>query len=120
MRTLDRKVGRDLLEARTTLVAILLVIMVGIACFVGMASMHASLDRARREYYAQCRMADFWVDLRKMPVSERERVLAVPGVTDVQPRIAFAAMIDLDGRSLAACAFSLTFCVGPGRPDGKG
>ncbi len=96
MSVLDRKIRRDLRAVRTTLAAILGVIAVGVACFVGMTSVYVNLDRAAREYYAHCRMADFWIDLKKVPLAEVDRVAALPGVAEVQPRVAFTATIDLE------------------------
>lgn len=95
MTVLDLKLRRDLAGVKTTMVAILLVIAVGIACFVGMASVYVNLDAAKRDYYARCRMADFWIDLKKAPLSELSRVAEVPGVAEVQPRIVFRATVDL-------------------------
>ena len=96
MSVLDRKLKRDLVGARATLVAVLLVIVVGIACFVGMATSYGNLTRSQREYYAQCRMADFWVDLKKVPLAETARVAELPGVAEIQTRIVFEASIDLE------------------------
>jgi len=92
---LDRKLTRDLLGARGTLVAVILVIVVGVACFVGMATSYGNLTRSQREYYANCRMADFWVELKKAPLSETDRVADIPGVAEIQPRIVFEATVDL-------------------------
>ena len=69
MSVLDRKLLRDLRGTRSTLVAIVLVVIVGVACFVGMASMYVNLEGARQDYYARCRMGDFWINLKKAPVS---------------------------------------------------
>lgn len=97
MSVLDRKLRRDLLAARGTIAAILLVVVVGVLCFVGMASAHANLERSRRAFYAECRMADFTVELKKAPAAEAQRVGAVEGVAEVEPRIVFDAVIDLPG-----------------------
>jgi putative ABC transport system permease protein len=93
---LDRKLRRDLAASRNTLLAIGLVIVVGIACFVGLASSYVNLERSRRAYYAQCRMADFSVELKKAPLSEIRRVADLPGVAEIQPRIVFEAVVDLE------------------------
>ncbi len=94
---LDRKLRRDLLQARATLMAILLVIVVGIACFVGLVSVYVNLERSRLDYYARCRMADFWVDLKKLPLSEVADITRMPGVAETRSRIVFSAVVDLPG-----------------------
>lgn len=96
MSALDRKLRRDLFAARGTLMAIMLVIVVGIACFVGLGSAHQNLKRSLQTYYARCRMADFWVSLKKAPLSEVRALEELPGVAELQPRITFAATIDLE------------------------
>lgn len=96
MSVLNRKLGRDLRAARGTLAAILVVIMVGIASFVGMASVYVNLEDARRDYYARCRMADFWIDLKKAPLAEVEQAAGLSGVAELRTRIAFQSTIDLD------------------------
>jgi putative ABC transport system permease protein len=94
---LDRKLRRELGRVRTALVAILLVIVMGVACFVGLISVYVNLESSRRAYYGQCRMADFWVSLKKAPLAEAERLIDVPGVAEIRPRIVFQATVDLEG-----------------------
>lgn len=96
MKMLDRKLMRDVVRSRGALVSILLVIVLGIACFVGLASSYVNLSRAQREYYAQCRMADFSIELKKAPESEVERIARIPGVLEMRPRLVFEATVDLD------------------------
>jgi putative ABC transport system permease protein len=93
---LDRKLRRELGRVRTTLVAILLVVVMGVACFVGLISVYLNLESSRRAYYGQCRMADFWVSLKKAPLAEAERLTDVPGVAEIRPRIVFQATVDLE------------------------
>ncbi|MHC4102465.1 MAG: ABC transporter permease [Planctomycetota bacterium] len=96
MSVLDRKLRRELGRVRTTLVAILLVVVMGVACFVGLISVYLNLESSRRAYYGQCRMADFWVSLKKAPLAEAERLTDVPGVAEIRPRIVFQATVDLE------------------------
>jgi putative ABC transport system permease protein len=93
---LGRKLQRELGRVRATLSAILLVVIIGVACFVGLTTVYLNLESSRRAYYGQCRMADFWVGLKKAPLSEVDRLAEMPGVAEVQPRIVFQATIDLE------------------------
>ena len=83
MSVLGRKLVRELRRVRATLVAILLVVVVGVSCFVGLTTVYLNLESSRRAYYGQCRMADFWVSLKKAPLSDVERLTEVPGVADL-------------------------------------
>jgi len=93
---LDRKLGRELKAAGGLLLAITSIIAVGVACYVAMGSAYNNLTEAKRRYYRQCRMADFWIELKKVPLAELEPVTRLPGVAAIRPRIQFYATVDLD------------------------
>ncbi len=42
-------------------------------------------------------MADFWVDLKKMPVTEMDILEDLPGISEMRARIAFQVIVDLEG-----------------------
>ncbi|KKL66375.1 hypothetical protein LCGC14_2145610, partial [marine sediment metagenome] len=92
---LDRKLRRDLRASAVLLLAITSIIAVGVACLVSMGSAYNNLDEARRRYYVQCRMADFSIELKKVPLAELASLAAMPGVTEIRPRIQFFATVDL-------------------------
>jgi putative ABC transport system permease protein len=97
MNALDRKLLRDLYRNAGLLVAIAGIIAVGIMCFVAMRSAWHNLTVAKRDYYARSRMADFWIDVKKAPLSELRTVGELPGVVEIHPRIVFSATVDLEG-----------------------
>ena len=96
MSMLDRKLRRDLASSKLLLTAIVAIIAAGIACFVGMASTYRSLETARLSYYAQSRMADFWLDLKKAPNAAVEALVDLAGVAEVRHRIVFSVVVDLE------------------------
>ena len=96
MNALDRKLRRDLRASRGLLLAIVLIMGVGVACFVEMSSIYTNLTDAKRIYYAQCRMADFSIDLKKIPVTQLHVLDALPEIVELRPRIRFYATVDLD------------------------
>jgi len=96
---LDRKLRRDLVASWASvmlLLAIVGIITVGVACFVSMLSCYFNLTAAKQRYYRQCRMADFWVDLKKAPLTELDALAELPGVAGIRPRIGFYATVDLE------------------------
>ncbi len=93
---LDRKLLREVRTSGLTLLAIASIIAVGVMCFVYMRSAYYNLSLAKFRYYNQCRMADFWIEVKKAPLSEADRLLDVPGVTAIRPRIQFFATVDLE------------------------
>ena len=65
MNVLRRKLLRELNASKGLLLAITSIIAVGVMCYVSMQSAYHNLSEAKRSYYLQCRMADFWIDLKK-------------------------------------------------------
>ena len=106
---LHRKLLRELLASGMTVLAIVLVTMVGIACFVAMRSAHRNLSWARDYYYSRGRMADFWISVKKLPRGELARLKDVPGIVEIEPRIRFPVTVDLpdQNKPLAGVAISL-------------
>ena len=68
MKVLDRKLLRELLASKGLILAITSLMAVGVMAFVYMRSAYANLNRAKDDYYRQCRMADFWIDVKKAPL----------------------------------------------------
>ncbi|HUT95747.1 MAG TPA: ABC transporter permease [Thermoguttaceae bacterium] len=96
MSVLDRKLLRELRASWLLLTAIISIIAVGVACYVSMGAAYHNLTEAKRRYYRQCRMADFWVDLKKVPLAELDALAELPGVAAIRPRIGFYATVDLE------------------------
>jgi putative ABC transport system permease protein len=94
---LNRKLRRDLWHIKGMLAAVILIAAIGVSCLVGMMGTSENLQLARDVYYAQCRMADFWVDLKKMPVTELDVLGDLEGISEVRARIAFQVIVDLEG-----------------------
>ena len=114
MNVLNRKLMRDLTAARGMLLALLSIIVVGVLCFVTMASAWLNLEQSRQRYYAQTRMADFEVHLRKVPLQElQEKLSGLPGVAEFRSRVVFEVTADVPGveRPLTGRVISL-----PGDP----
>jgi putative ABC transport system permease protein len=93
---LDRKLLREVRSSGLMLLAIGSIIALGVMCFVYMRTTYYNLSLAKFRYYNQCRMADFWIELKKAPLVDVERLLQVPGVTAIRPRIQFYATVDLE------------------------
>ncbi|MDZ4818579.1 MAG: FtsX-like permease family protein [Planctomycetota bacterium] len=96
MKVLDRKLLREAKASKGLILAITSLVAVGVMCFIYMRSAHRNLTMAKDQYYAQCRMADFWIDVKKVPIAELPELLEIPGLTEIQPRIQFFATVDLE------------------------
>lgn len=96
MRVLDRKLVRELQQAQALLLLIASIIAVGVTCYVAMQSAYLNLEEAKRLYYRQCRMADFWIDLKKAPDAELQGLLRIRGISEVRSRIQFQTTVELE------------------------
>ena len=97
MTVLDRKLRRDLLGYKWLLSTVVLIISIGIAGFVSNLSFYFNLELSRQAFYSECRMADFWLDFERLPEAELDRLRNIPGISELQTRIAFPVSIDLPG-----------------------
>ena len=96
MSVLDRKLARELRTSGGLLAAITSIMAVGVACYVALGFSYENLASAKREYYAQCRMADFAVEVKKAPLAELAALEKLPGVLEIRSRIQFFATVNLE------------------------
>lgn len=97
MKALHIKLWRDLTRLRAQVATIALVVAIGVAGFVGMFSVHASLQGSRDDFYRDNRLADVFASVKRAPVFLRERLAALPGVAEVKLDVVFDAQVDLPG-----------------------
>ncbi len=96
MKVLHRKLRRELLAAKGVLAAIISIIAVGIGCFIGMTSTYDNLEYSRQNYYRLCHMADFSIELKKVPVGDLTTLTEIPGIINILPRIVFEVTAALE------------------------
>ena len=97
MNALDRKLIRDLGGMKGQTVAVALVMACGIAVMIMARSLIVSLESARDAYYAGCRFADVFCDLKRAPNAFRSRLAEIPGVGTVETRVTGSIILDLPG-----------------------
>lgn len=96
MKILNTKFQRDIMLSKGMLISIIAIIAVGIGCFTGMLSTFENLKKAKIEYYSQCRMADFWITLKKAPISEVKQLLQFQGISEIRHRIRMPVIVDIE------------------------
>ncbi len=97
MRALDRKLFRDLWAVRGQVLAISFVLGAGLATYVMAASTLDSLQRTQARLYREFRFPELFAGLKRAPVSVLQRVSAIPGVENVEARVAAPANLELAG-----------------------
>ncbi|MDN8618664.1 ABC transporter permease [Variovorax ginsengisoli] len=99
MKTLDRKLLRDLRAMWSQALTIALVVASGVGGFLTSLSAVDSLAVARDTFYAEGRFADVFATVKRAPLALAEQIRALPGVADVQPTIEEVVRIDIAGSS---------------------
>lgn len=87
MSSLLKKSWRDLLEARGQFISLIIIVSLGVAFYTGINATLLNLSNASETYFDEFNMADYWVDLEKIPISKLKQIEAVPGVKSAEGRI---------------------------------
>jgi len=94
---LARKLFRDILSRKGSVLAVVAIVGVGIGSYVGFSAVYRDLDGARAAYYRHYRLADFSVNVKRAPANVVHEVAAVPNVREVRGRVAIGVRLDLPG-----------------------
>jgi putative ABC transport system permease protein len=97
MKSLDRKLLRDLWSLKTQVVSIALVIACGIGGFIATFSTHESLVWSRENYYDTARFPHVFATAKRAPESLVDAIRGIPGVSEVETRIVRDAQLSLEG-----------------------
>jgi putative ABC transport system permease protein len=97
LRSLDRKLVRDLAAMAGQGVTIALVVGAGIGGFIALRSTFNSLDDSKSTYYERYRFGDGFAQLERAPESLAGRLEAVPGVAVAYTRVVEPVRIPTEG-----------------------
>jgi putative ABC transport system permease protein len=95
VRSLDRKLFREIFRMKGQAVAIALIIACGVSSWVSVLIAYRGLKGTRDAYYREYRMADVFAPVKKAPRAIIDRLEEIEGVRRVRPRIVFEVSIDL-------------------------
>ncbi len=107
MRALDRKLLRDLWRARGQGMAIAAVVACATASYVGSTATWRALERSREIFYARQDFADVFAEARRVPEPVARRIEELPGVAEVETRVAALSRVEVAGGSGRARLLSL-------------
>ncbi|MDH4028205.1 MAG: ABC transporter permease, partial [Nitrospirota bacterium] len=97
MKTIDRKVMRDLLGMKGQAIAIAFVIASGVATFIMSVSTMQSLKLTQETFYRDYRFSEVFASVKRAPDGLRKRIQDIPGVEQVDTRVVAAVNIDIRG-----------------------
>ncbi len=94
---LDRKLLRDVWKMKGQALAIVLVIVSGVATYVMLIGTMDSLNMTRDRFYRDNRFAEVFSSLKRAPDSLKERIAEIHGVETVETRVAADVKLDIRG-----------------------
>ena len=97
MKTLHRKLWRELRQLRGQALAIGAVMVAGIATMVMAQGNYHALSQTRDLYYAEYHFADVFAPLKRAPLTALDAVRALPGVGQAQARVTGFASLEVAG-----------------------
>ena len=97
MRAIDRKLLRDLWQARSQVVTVALVVASAFSGFAGSLATYYSLERARESFYESARFAQVFADVKRAPREVERRIAAIPGVSEAETTVVFDVTLDVPG-----------------------
>jgi len=92
---LNQKLLRDILNIKSQIAAIILVMAAGIAVFIIMFGVLDSLKLTKETYYDRYQFADIFASLKRAPESIKSRINDIPGVSVSQTRISFGMTLNI-------------------------
>ena len=104
IKSLDRKLLRDLWSMKGQMLAICLVMASGVGTFVMSLNTLESLQTSQADYYQQYRFADVFAGLKRAPRSLGDRIREIPGVDQLQTRVVMDVNLDVAGMPEPAVA----------------
>ena len=128
MRTLQKKLFRDLWRLRYQVLTIAILLGCGIASFVAAVSASASVKASRDAFYADAHFADVFVHMKRAPRHVLDRLRDLPGDAAVEGRVVSDFRLVIQGsdepvvarfvstswpENAAPCAMSLTHFLSP-------
>jgi len=96
---LNRKLWRELRQNAGAMVAVVVIAAFGAGSYVGMGSAQRILEASQAAYYRDYRFADFWIDVKKVPLTTVERLAERDGIAALQARIVFDVILDLPAQT---------------------
>jgi putative ABC transport system permease protein len=108
MRTLDRKLVRDLRRMWAQALAIALVMASGVATYVLAGGAYRALEETRAAYYLRYRFADVFADVKRAPKALAGEIELIEGVAAAEPRITHLALLDVEGLAEPATGMAIS------------
>ena len=110
-----RKLVRDLMQRKGSLLALVLIMAIGVGCYVGMAAVWRDMDGSRSRYYTDYRLTDLSVELKRAPNWAIAACASLPNVRALRGRVKMSVLLDLPNlqEPVSGTAISMPLSRGP-------
>lgn len=108
MSVLDRKLLRDLLRLWAQVLAVAMVMACGVATIVTSVGAYRSLEDSRGAFYDRYRFATVFARATRAPLSLRESLARIDGVSAVELRIGNSVILDIEGMAEPAAGMVIS------------
>lgn len=95
---LTRKLMRDLRQRLGSLFVLVMIGSLGVACYTGFESVYRDMDGARARFYADYRLADFSLTLKRVPRALLPQLERLYNVAHLEGRVRVSARLELTGQ----------------------
>ncbi|WP_179137600.1 ABC transporter permease [Candidatus Entotheonella palauensis] len=95
IKTLDKKLVRDLMQMRGQVLTIGLVVACGVASLVAAMSTYDSLQWMQASYYHESHFAHVFASLKRAPLALQAKIVALPGVAEAEMRVVYDVTLDI-------------------------
>lgn len=99
MKILNKKLIRDLWQAKGQFISVLVVVVIGVMFYSGVNSGYRNMSGASEKYYNENRFADLWVSFYKAPESLEQKVTSLPYVKMATGRVVQDVSIGISGEN---------------------
>ncbi len=97
---------RNLKSTVPRLISVILITAIAVTVYVALGGIVHNVNRFCTQYYEAQNIADYWISGVKLDRSDCRKLSAIPGVTGVQPRIAYDAH-DAGNRSITLSLYAV-------------
>lgn len=99
MNILNKKLLRDLWQAKGQFLSVLVIVVIGVMFYSGINAAFRNLSGASEKYYREYRFGDLWVSFQKAPESTEARIESLPFVKMAMGRIVQDVNILISGEN---------------------
>ncbi len=87
MSALNNKLWRTIIKTKGQFIAVVAVVAMGIAVYIGMTTAYQNLNTSKEKFYRDRNFADYYFHVVKAPQQVTKQIATIPGVAGVTGRI---------------------------------